>query len=81
MTIGTITAKGQTTIPKEIRDQLGLKAGDQVMFTLDAGRIIVRPRTGSVRDLENILPRPKRAASLKDMDDAIAAGAARRARR
>ncbi len=81
MTIGTLTAKGQTTIPKHIRDELKLKAGDELLYTVDAGRIIIRPRTGSVKDLKGLLPRPKRSVTIGEMDNAIAEGAARRARR
>ena len=33
-TDATLTSKGQTTIPKEIRDGLGMKPGDRMTFTL-----------------------------------------------
>lgn len=33
-TDATLTSKGQTTIPKEIRDSLGMKPGDRMTFTL-----------------------------------------------
>ena len=81
MPISTLTGKGQTTIPKMIREQLRLKAGDELLYTVDAGRIIIRPRTGSIKDLENVLPRPSRSVTLDEMRTAVAAGAAKRARR
>jgi AbrB family looped-hinge helix DNA binding protein len=61
MTLSTITSKGQTTIPKQIRDALGLKAGDQVRFTLLAdGTVIMRSKRGSIKDLAGILYDPDR---------------------
>jgi AbrB family looped-hinge helix DNA binding protein len=39
-----ITSKGQVTVPKKIRDYLGLKAGSPVTFAqLDNGEIAIRP--------------------------------------
>ncbi len=40
----TITSKGQVTVPKPIRDYLGLKAGSSVTFErLQNGGIALRP--------------------------------------
>lgn len=33
--ISTITAKGQTTVPKAVRDALGLHNGDRIAFCVD----------------------------------------------
>ena len=42
----TMTTKGQVTVPREIRDRLGLKSGDKVAFTmLSDGTIVMRPKT------------------------------------
>ena len=55
-TDATLTSKGQTTIPKEIRDSLGLKPGDRITFTLmpDA-TVIMRVKGRSVMDLAGLL--------------------------
>ena len=38
----TISTKGQVTIPKKIRDRLGLRPGTQLEFTAEGGRLIGR---------------------------------------
>ena len=39
----TVSSKGQITVPLEIRNRLGLKAGDRVEFVLEASRTTIRP--------------------------------------
>lgn len=40
----TMTSKGQVTIPKRVRDRLGLKAGSKVEFDVnEAGYVVIRP--------------------------------------
>jgi len=39
----TISSKGQITVPLEIRNRLGLKAGDRVEFVVENGRTTIRP--------------------------------------
>ena len=33
--VSTVSQKGLTTIPKEVRDLLGIDAGDKVIFRID----------------------------------------------
>lgn len=52
MSMSTMTSKGQTTIPKGVRDEAGLRPGDSIHYTvLPDGTIIVRVKNRSVRDL------------------------------
>lgn len=44
-----MTSKGQVTIPIEIREQLGLEPGDELIFTLDGSAIRVERGTGHRR--------------------------------
>ena len=55
-TEATLTSKGQTTIPKEIRDGLGMKSGDRMTFTLmpDA-TVVMRVKSGSLTKLAGTL--------------------------
>ncbi|MBI3978324.1 MAG: AbrB/MazE/SpoVT family DNA-binding domain-containing protein [Chloroflexi bacterium] len=40
--MATVTSKGQITIPKEVRDALGLVPGSQVEFEIESGRAVLR---------------------------------------
>lgn len=56
MADATMTSKGQTTIPKNIRDGLGMKPGDRMTFTLlPDGTVIMRAKNKSLADLAGIL--------------------------
>ena len=73
--IATMTSKEQVTFPKIIRDLLKLQAGDKFEFTLlDNGKLLVVPMTAPVSKLKGILPAPKKAISLEEMEIAIAKG-------
>jgi antitoxin PrlF len=39
----TISSKGQITVPREIRNRLGLKEGDRVEFVVENDRTTIRP--------------------------------------
>jgi AbrB family looped-hinge helix DNA binding protein len=57
----TLTSKGQTTIPKEIRDSLGMKPGDRMTFTLmPDGTVILRVKSKSIMELAGVLHRKGR---------------------
>jgi AbrB family looped-hinge helix DNA binding protein len=59
----TLTSKGQTTIPKEIRDGLHMKAGDQMTFTLmPDNTVVMRVKSKSITDLGGMLHRKGRKA-------------------
>ncbi len=56
MSAATITSKGQTTIPKDIRDALNLQPKDQIQFTLLMdGTVILRAKRRSILDLHGTL--------------------------
>jgi AbrB family looped-hinge helix DNA binding protein len=78
----TITSKGRTTIPKEIREQFNLQAGDRILFFAnDAGRIEIQPLI-PITAVKGLLKRPgRKARSLRQIDRASCQGATRRFRR
>jgi len=55
-TSSTLTSKGQTTIPKAIREALDMKAGDHMTFTLlPDGVVLLRVKNKSVMSLAGSL--------------------------
>jgi antitoxin PrlF len=78
----TMTSKGQVTLPKEVRECLRLRVGDKVRFTLEyEERIVVERAALSIRDLFGILGKPRRSATLEQMDEAVRRHAVERYRR
>jgi antitoxin PrlF len=41
MATSRLTTKGQTTIPRGIRERLGLKPGDSMAYVEESGRIVL----------------------------------------
>lgn len=79
--VSRITSKGQVTIPEEIRRQYHLQEGEQVEWEVtERGTVELRKTGGSLEALTKILPRPKRALSVEEMDRAVGEHMARRHR-
>ena len=58
MPTSILTSKGQTTIPKKVRDALKLKSGDRLEFIIESeGRVILRPATSDLTALDGLLDR------------------------
>jgi AbrB family looped-hinge helix DNA binding protein len=47
--VGSVSTKGQVTIPQEIREQLGISPGDRVWISVEDSRIVMRPADLSIR--------------------------------
>jgi AbrB family looped-hinge helix DNA binding protein len=66
----TISAKGQITVPKAVRDRLGLRAGTRVDFELvERGVVIRKGRSAGPRAvdaLRGILPRSASTDAIVD---------------
>ena len=66
----TVTAKGQTTMPAEIRDKVGAAPGTRLVWHLmPDGSIVVRAKTKSILDLAGMLKAPKdNRVAIEDMN-------------
>ncbi len=63
-----LTSKGQVTIPKAVRDALGLRDGDEVVFRVEGMRAVLA-RTSDLIELAGSVPVPaaKRGASWDEI--------------
>jgi antitoxin PrlF len=70
----TLTSKGQVTLPKEIRDRLGLDAGTILDFRiLEDNTITARRVEPDARRIRGLLKSPHRAPlTVEQMDAAVA---------
>ena len=52
-----LTSKGQITIPKEVRERLGVGQGDSLEFSFEGGRVEVRPiRRRNIAEFRGLFP-------------------------
>jgi AbrB family looped-hinge helix DNA binding protein len=78
MITATITAKGQITIPVEIRKALGLDAGARIEFEeVEPGRYVFKPAQAMpVTVLKGMFGKAKRTVSIEQMHAVVAKRAA-----
>ncbi len=70
----SITKKGQTTLPKPVRETLGVQAGDRVRYVISNGAVrilAVRP----ISRLFGMLQHNGPAVTVEEMEQSIADGA------
>lgn len=66
----TVTAKGQTTVPLEVRDRIDAPPGTRLVWhVLPDGSVLVRAKNKSILDLAGSLKAPKgRRVKVEDMN-------------
>ncbi|MBX5158526.1 MULTISPECIES: AbrB/MazE/SpoVT family DNA-binding domain-containing protein [unclassified Rhizobium] len=68
----TLSPKGQITLPKDLRDALGLRPGDQLVFSVIDGEVVMTPKSINFNDLAGLLGAPPNGrASLEEIDVAV----------
>ena len=74
MATAAVTSKGQITIPIEVREELGLKAGDRIEFLKsEEGKFFIQPKKGSIVNLRGMFKWTGKPVTIEEMDEAIAA--------
>ena len=72
MSTSTVTSKGQTTIPKDVRRRLNLHPGDRLEFVIDEdGRVLVLPASVDAAELAGMLKRPTKPVTIAEMNQAV----------
>ena len=72
MPTAKLTSRGQTTIPKSIREALRLQPGDRVEFILEGDQVVLRRAGADLTALDGMLDRSDREpASVEAMNEAI----------
>lgn len=62
----TVTSKGQVTVPKIVRDYLGLKTGSAVTFErLASGDIVLRPAKPGKKRRESVFGKLRGRATVR----------------
>ena len=75
MSTAAVTSKGQITIPLEVRKKLGIKPGDRVRFIeSEKGEFILKPKTGSIMDMEGCVRWTGKPVTIEEMNETIAKG-------
>jgi len=70
--VTTVTSKGQITIPKAVRNALGITEKDQLLFVVEGERAILIPlRRRPLRELYGALPATRPYPGLQAVRDAL----------
>lgn len=70
----TVTKRGQTTLPKPVRDTLGVQAGDRVRYVVLDGEVRILP-VRPIRRLFGALEHDGPPVTVEEMEQAAADGA------
>ena len=70
----SITSKGQTTLPKVVRESLGLKAGDKVRYVISDQEVRILP-VRPIGRLFGVLEYRGPVVTVDEMEQAVARGA------
>jgi len=77
-----LSSKGQTTIPKSVRDHLGLEPGDRLIFIIREGEVILQPlKVPSLLDLRGSVKPRRRPEGFDEVRRKVRRQVARRVTR
>lgn len=72
----TVSSKGQLTIPKSVREQLGIEPGTRVLVTLCDGKVELEPVSGDIQQWQGALKQAGQDAPLEQVREHVRAAIA-----
>ena len=69
MSVSVLTSKGQTTIPKNVRNFLGLEPNDKIFYMVEGKRVILKPLKGNILDLRGSVTTKDKPIDFKKLRD------------
>ena len=67
--MGTVSSRGQICIPNDIRESMGLKEGNKVLFMLSDGSLIVKKvNTQTFAEITKPLKEAAKKSGMKESD-------------
>lgn len=78
MPVSILTSKGQTTIPKDVRNLLNLKPKDKIFYLIDGEKVVIKPLRGNILSLRGSVATKKKPIDFKKLRDATRKKVARK---
>ena len=81
MPIVAISAKGQVTIPKEVRRAMNLKSADRVIIVMEGDQAVIKPIRGTLMDIGGsiAIPEAEKPIDFKQVRESVRKKLAQRA--
>jgi len=78
MPVSVLTKKWQTTIPKDVRNLLGLKPKDKIFYLIEGERVVLKPLKGNILDLRGSVNTKEKPIDFQKLRDNTRKKAAQR---
>ena len=78
MPVSVLTRKWQTTIPKDIRNFLGLNPNDKILYLIEGKKVVLKPLKGNILDLRGSVATKEKPIDFKKLRDTTRKKVARR---
>lgn len=67
MSMSVLTKKGQTTIPKDIRNFLNLAPNDKILYLQEGNKVVIKPLKGDILDLKGSVKAKNKPIDFKKL--------------